>query len=77
MSDLGVELLRVLESGEVLRADSFPSILHAVGFDRPSPMPITEIETALVQLVDAGDIEIEWRRGRRYYRAVNGDASGR
>lgn len=70
MTPLAAELHRILETGEVLRADSFPKILHATGYDGPDPMPITDIEAAMAELINSGLAEREWRRGRCYFRAM-------
>ena len=75
MTPLAAELLRVLESGEVPMASSFPALLRATGYDAPHPGPVDSIEEALAGLIALGSIEVEWRRGRRYYRVVASDAS--
>ena len=53
MSPLAGELHRILKSGETLRADSFPNILHALGFgvDRVS---VEQVEGALTEVINAG-----------------------
>lgn len=73
---LAAELHRILASGEVLRAESFPSILNATGYGT-NRVPVVEIETALNGLVALGHVEVEHRRGRRYFRAMDYDASPR
>ena len=73
MTPLADELLRVLQSGEMLQAASFPKILHAVGFgvDRVS---VGAVESAMTELINAGLCERQFRRGRCYYAALPGQS---
>ena len=71
MTPLAVELHRILSSGEVLMASSFPAILHAIGYGTDR-VELPEVEIALAELIDAGLVGRQWRRGRCYFAALPG-----
>ena len=55
--------------------DSFSAILHAVGFgvDRVS---LGAVAGALTELINDGQMEVQWRRGRRYFQATHNNQVG-
>ena len=71
MTELATAILGFIESGAnpALRADAFPGILWATGFSLDR-VPISEVEAALTELMDAGRVEKLWERGRAFFQAV-------
>ena len=73
MTALASELRRILQSGEVLQASSFPPILNAIGYGTER-VEIDAVKAALEELLQAGHAKRESRRGRVYYRQMWGPA---
>ena len=70
MTDLADEIVWLLRTSDEARtAESMPNILTAIGYGTER-VPVEEVEAALVTLVEDGRVALEFRRGRRYFRAA-------